>query len=88
MGQYKDSGIEWIGEIPDTWIMTEVKRLCQKITDGSHFSPQTQNEGKVYITVSNVYNDKVHVEEAAKISNQDFENLVANGCQPPVGAVL
>ena len=88
MRQYKDSGIEWIGEIPDTWIMTEVKRLCQKITDGSHFSPQTQNEGKVYITVSNVYNDKVHVEEAAKISNQDFENLVANGCQPPVGAVL
>ena len=88
MRQYKDSGIEWIGEIPETWIMTEVKRLCQKITDGSHFSPQTQNEGKVYITVSNVYNDKVHVEEAAKISNQDFENLVANGCQPPVGAVL
>lgn len=88
MRQYKDSGIEWIGEIPETWIMTEVKRLCQKITDGSHFSPQTQNEGKVYITVSNVYNDKVHVEEAAKISNKDFENLVANGCQPPVGAVL
>ena len=88
MRQYKDSGIEWIGEIPETWIKTEVKRLCQKITDGSHFSPQTQNEGKVYITVSNVYNDKVHVEEAAKISNQDFENLVANGCQPPVGAVL
>ena len=35
--KYKDSGIEWIGEIPDSWsiiphkhIMTKVKQICEK----------------------------------------------------------
>lgn len=86
--EYKDSGIEWIGQIPKEWEVRSVKRLCHNITDGSHFSPVTQNEGKPYITVGNVYNDKIHIEEAAKISNEDFEVLVANGCQPEKGAVL
>jgi type I restriction enzyme S subunit len=86
--EYKDSGIEWIGRIPREWKVTEVKRFCHNITDGSHFSPITQNEGKPYITVSNVYNDKIHVDEAAKISEKDFDSLVANGCQPPKGSVL
>lgn len=86
--EYKDSGIEWIGQIPKEWEVKSVKRLCNNITDGSHFSPATQNDGKPYITVSNVYNDMVHIEEAAKISNEDFNVLVANGCQPTKGSVL
>ena len=82
------SGINWIKEIPEGWKVLPVKRMCQNITDGSHFSPNTAGEGKAYITVSNVYNDKVHVDEAAKISIDDFSVLVANGCQPPIGSVL
>jgi restriction endonuclease S subunit len=82
------SGIDWIGEIPEGWTVLPVKRICKKITDGSHFSPNTIGEGKPYITVSNVYDDKIHVENAAKISLDDFTALVANGCQPPKGAVL
>ena len=86
--EFKDSGIEWIGKIPRDWKVTVLKRLCRNITDGSHFSPPTQNIGKKYITVSNVYNDKVHIEEAANISYEDFCLLVANGCQPPIGSIL
>ena len=82
------SGIDWIKEIPEGWKVLPVKRMCQNITDGSHFSPNTAGEGKAYITVSNVYNDEVHVDEAAKISIDDFSVLVANGCQPPIGSVL
>lgn len=82
------SGIDWIGDIPEGWIVLPLKRICRNITDGSHFSPNTTGEGKPYITVSNVYGDKVHVEEAAKISIDDFSTLVANGCQPPTGSVL
>ncbi len=82
------SGINWIKEIPEGWKVLPVKRMCQNITDGSHFSPNTVGEGKAYITVSNVYNDEVHVDEAAKISIDDFSVLVANGCQPPIGSVL
>lgn len=82
------SGIDWIGDVPEGWKVLPIKRICQNITDGSHFSPNTTGEGKPYITVSNVYDDIIHVEEAAKISTEDFSALVANGCQPPIGSVL
>lgn len=84
----KDSGIEWIGKIPEGWNVKKLKYLCSTITDGSHFSPETTLEGKPYITVSDVYNDKIHYEEAAKISEEDFFILERNGCRPPKGAVL
>lgn len=84
----KDSGIEWIGKIPEGWNVKKLKYLCCTITDGSHFSPETTQEGKPYITVSDVYNDKIHYEEAAKISEEDFFILERNGCRPPKGAVL
>lgn len=84
----KDSGIEWIGKIPEGWNVKKLKYLCCTITDGSHFSPETTQEGKTYITVSDVYNDKIHYEEAAKISEEDFFILERNGCRPPKGAVL
>lgn len=86
---YKDSGIEWLGEIPEHWRVAKLKNICILITDGSHFSPQTIHDGGLpYITVSNVYSDSIHVEEALRISNDDFNLLVKNGCQPESGDVL
>lgn len=84
----KDSGIEWIGEIPEHWKVVDLRHLCKKITDGSHFSPQITDEGGFYITVSNVFDDKIHFENAHKISIKDFNTLITNGCQPPIGSVL
>lgn len=85
----KDSGIEWIGEIPEHWEVVDLRHLCKKITDGSHFSPQITDEGGFYITVSNVFDDKIHFENAPhKISIKDFNTLITNGCQPPIGSVL
>ena len=71
--------------------MTEkirLKYLCSKITDGSHFSPEVHDEGKHYITVSDVYDDQIHYENAKCISEQDFNVLVKNGCQPNIGDIL
>ena len=36
----KPSGVEWIGEIPEHWKITFLKRFCSRITDGSHYSAQ------------------------------------------------
>ena len=30
--QYEDSGIEWIGRIPEGWMMSAIKRLMQWIS--------------------------------------------------------
>ena len=84
---YKDSGIEWIGGIPEGWQVKKVKHECD-VTDGTHFSPKTVHEGKPYITVSNVNKDTIDVAGALLISEEDFDLLVKQGCQPKVGDVL
>ena len=88
MRKMKNSGIEWIGQIPNDWEVKKLKYLCKNITDGSHFSPETQLDGKTYITVTDVYDGVVHYESASKISERDFEVLEKNGCKPPIHSVL
>ena len=83
----KDSGIDWIGEIPEGWQLKRVKHEC-KVTDGTHFSPKTTDEGKPYITVSNVNRDTIDVSGALLISEEDYNLLVKQGCKPKVGDVL
>lgn len=84
---YKDSGVEWLGEVPGHWDCLKLKRLCD-ITDGTHYSPSTKSEGMPYITVSNVHDDFIDVENANKISQEDYDTLVRQGCQPQPGDVL
>lgn len=33
-GQYKDSGVQWLGEIPAHWKVSKIKRLCNSIYAG------------------------------------------------------
>lgn len=84
---YKDSGVQWVGMIPSHWTAKKMKYACQ-ITDGTHFSPPTTEFGMPYITVSNVRNDIIDIENANRISVEDYETLVKQGCQPQLGDVL
>ena len=47
----KDSGVEWLGEIPEHWIRTKIKnKLSKPITDGPHETPQFFDEGVPFIS--------------------------------------
>ena len=85
--EYKDSGVEWLGEIPRDWMATELKRNC-KVTDGSHYSPAIEVEGLPFISVTDVGVNKINFIDSKKISDQSFERLVKEGCKPSVGDVL
>jgi len=85
----KDSGIGWLGKIPTNWRVTYLKRFTEKITDGAHHSPKTELEGKNYVSVKDVNEfGNIDLEGCKKISDDDFEILVRNGCQPDIGDVL
>ena len=47
----KDSGVEWLGEVPVHWEVTQVKRRCDLITDGAHISPETENGVYCFVSV-------------------------------------
>lgn len=84
----KDSGVEWASKIPCHWEIKRFKYLCEYITDGSHFSPETTDEGYPYITAADVKGVGLDYDAAKKISQQDFISLQKAGCQPRRSDVL
>lgn len=85
--KYKDSGVEWIGQVPEGWGCSLLKRYS-KVTDGSHFSPKTVLEGRPYISVKDVDEQGINFKDCKQISEEDFEQLRKNGCSPEIGDVL
>ena len=52
---YKDSGVEWIGEIPIHWDRTFIKNLVDiKITDGPHSTPNWIENGVPFLSVEKI----------------------------------
>ncbi len=85
---YKDSGVEWLGEVPKHWQHASLRHACRRITDGSHFSPKSVENGKSYVTVRNLDCGKIDLLGAAKVSPEDFEQLEKAGCRPAINDVL
>lgn len=57
---YKDSGIQWLGEVPAHWEIIPVKfSLSMPITDGPHETPEILSEGIPFISAEAVKNDKL-----------------------------
>jgi type I restriction enzyme, S subunit len=51
----KDSGVEWIGEVPEHWEVMKLTHAVEVLVDGTHFSPKSYNEGPFkYITAKNI----------------------------------
>lgn len=56
----KDSGVDWIGEIPEHWEVTSVKHLLSiPITDGPHTTPMLYDEGIPFISAEAIKNNSI-----------------------------
>jgi type I restriction enzyme S subunit len=42
----KDSGVEWIGEIPEGWEVGKLKHVCSHIVDCPHSTPEYTEDGE------------------------------------------
>lgn len=51
---YKDSSL---GKIPSDWVINSVGSVCEKLLDGTHFSPKSKDGPYKYITSKNIRND-------------------------------
>ena len=67
----KDSGVEWLGEIPEHWEAIKLGYLASKI--GSGKTPRGGAEvysdtGIIFLRSQNVYDNGLHLEDVVKIS--------------------
>ena len=78
--------MDW--ENPERIRSRSAEIFCKLITDGTHFSPTTVENGWPYITAGDVHGIGLDYNSAKRISEEDFQLLVAQGCQPLKGDVL
>ncbi|MGR5187436.1 restriction endonuclease subunit S [Photobacterium damselae] len=68
----KDSGVEWLGEVPEHWVISRVKNIVSRIVDGPHFSPKYVDDGYMFISARNIKVDRWSLDDAKFVSEQDF----------------
>ncbi|SEA88966.1 type I restriction enzyme, S subunit [Pseudobutyrivibrio sp. ACV-2] len=76
MREMRDSGVEWIGKIPENWIKTSLLNMLKtKICDGPHETPELTEDGIPFISVDSLNDSKtVNLDSAKKcISNELYE---------------
>lgn len=84
----KDSGVEWLGEIPAHWEASAIKRHCVRITDGAHISPETENGLYCFVSTKDVGESGIKFDGCLLTSEASYEYLVRTGCRPQKGDVL
>lgn len=70
----KKSGVEWLGEVPNYWIVAKIKNfLAIPITDGPHTTPILLDDGIPFISAESVKNGKLDFEKKRGfISEEDY----------------
>ena len=77
----KDSGIEWIGKIPEGWETCRLKNLADPLQENSFIdgdwieSPDITDEGIRYLTTGNVGDGLYKRQGHGYISRETFKNL-------------
>lgn len=75
---YKDSGIEWLGEVPEHWEIYRVKNIVKRIGNG--VTPKGGSQvytdlGIPFLRSQNVYDDGLRIENVSFIPVKIHENL-------------
>ena len=67
---YKDSGIEWLGEVPEHWNLKRIKDIVKRIGNG--VTPRGGSEvytdsGVIFLRSQNIYDDGLRIENVSFI---------------------
>jgi len=74
--KYKDSGVEFLGEIPDHWVVKRLKYIGESIS-GITYHPKdiTDNSGILVLRASNIKEGKLCLQDCVKIDKKVPDKL-------------
>ena len=62
-GEYKDSGVEWLGEVPRHWKVLPLKRDLAFLTSGSRgWAEHYSDDGALFIRIGNLTRDSIRLD--------------------------
>lgn len=84
----KDSGIEWLGEVPAHWDVSRVKHLCSHVVDCLHTTP-TYDGDLEYPAIRTADLDRgvLLLDQARLVSREVYEERIQRLC-PVAGDIL
>lgn len=79
-------------ELPDGWLWLRAEVICEKIQDGSHFSPKVQYSDKtdrkyLYVTAKNIRETGVNFSNITYV-DEEFHRTIYNRCNVEKNDVL
>ena len=83
----KDSGVEWLGEVPAHWEVKKLKNVTLQIIDGAHFTPTYVDDGVPFIRVTDIQTQFLDMDNIKRIPEHEHLELIKR-CKPEWGDVL
>jgi type I restriction enzyme S subunit len=76
------------GRLPTGWRWTDLGSICDRITDGSHYSPASVETGRPMASVKDMRDWDFDLTRCRVIAEEDYLALVHGDCQPTIGDVV
>jgi type I restriction enzyme S subunit len=86
--EYRDSGVEWLEEVPESWVVKRVRQSCSRVTDGAHISPDTSAADLPFVSTVDIKHGGIDFEGCLRTSAESFAYMERTGCRPRSGDVL
>lgn len=85
----KDSGIEWIGEIPEHWENRKmISILSMRVVDGPHESPDLFDDGIPYISATAIENGKINFDLMRGYISEEYCDICDLRYKPQLHDIL
>ena len=84
---YKESGLENTGTIPEDWSMMKLKYLTHQIIDGTHYTPEYQDNGIPFLRVTDIHTKEIDLSKVKYITLELHQELTRR-CKPEKGNLL
>ena len=79
----KDSGVEWLGQVPEHWQTPCTKYLLEiPITDGPHETPQFVDEGIPFISAEAIHKGKINFDKKRGYIKPELNDIYSKKYSP------
>lgn len=84
----KDSGVEWLGEVPEHWEQVKLKHIVDSIIDAEHKTAPYFEQGKYLVCrTTNVRNGELRLEGGKYTNEETYLEWIKRG-RPEIGDIL
>lgn len=83
----KDSGVEWLGDVPEHWKVSKLKHFVN-VVDCKHITAEFFDEGIPLVSISEVKGWKVNLAKAKLTNEKYYQELIDGNRKPQIGDII